>query len=97
MAIDESGDVVADTDELGTLLDLLARLWIAADTVQRVPGMDEPIFVGLSATESRWSRTGSIPMKTWVSRSTAAGTIGSPDAIGSSRSSSGILCLIGLS
>ena len=48
VAVDEPGDVVADADELGTLLERLEELGIAADTVQRVPGVGEPIFVGLS-------------------------------------------------
>jgi hypothetical protein len=48
VAVDESGDVVADADELGTLLERLAELGVTADTVQRVPGIGEPIFVGLS-------------------------------------------------
>ena len=48
MAVDGSGDVVADADELGALLERLAELGITADTVQRVPGIGEPMFVGLS-------------------------------------------------
>ena len=48
VAVDESGDVVADADELGPLLERLAQLGVTADTVQRVPGIGEPIFVGLS-------------------------------------------------
>ena len=48
VAVDESGDVVADADELGALLERLAELGITADTVQRVPGIGEPMFVGLS-------------------------------------------------
>ena len=48
VAVNESGDVVANADELGTLLERLEELEITADTVQRVPGIGEPIFVGLS-------------------------------------------------
>ena len=48
VAVDESGDVVADADELGPLLEQVADLGVTADTVQRVPGIGEPIFVGLS-------------------------------------------------
>jgi len=48
VAIEESGAVVADADELGTLLARLEELGITADTVQRVPRNDEPTFVGLS-------------------------------------------------
>ena len=48
VAVDDSGDVVADADELGALLERLAELGITADTVQRVPGIGEPMFVGLS-------------------------------------------------
>ena len=48
VAVDDSGDVVADADELGALLERLDELGITADTVQRVPGIGEPMFVGLS-------------------------------------------------
>jgi hypothetical protein len=48
VAVDESGDVVADADELGDLLERLAELGVTADTVQRIPGYGEPTFVGLS-------------------------------------------------
>ena len=48
VAVGESGDVVADADELGSLLARLEELGVIADTVQRVPGIGEPIFVGLS-------------------------------------------------
>ncbi len=48
MAVDVSGDVVADADELGSLLERLSELALTADTIQRVPGVGEPIFVGLS-------------------------------------------------
>jgi hypothetical protein len=48
VAVDEFGDVVADADELGPLLERLAELGLPADTIQRVPGVGEPIFVGLS-------------------------------------------------
>lgn len=48
VALDEAGDVVADADELGTLLENLASAGLHADTVQRVPSADEPLFVGLS-------------------------------------------------
>lgn len=48
VAVDEFGDVVAAADELGALLELLTELGVSADTVQSVPGVGEPIFVGLS-------------------------------------------------
>lgn len=48
VAVDESGDVVADADELEALLERLVELGLEADTIQRVPGVGEPIFVGLS-------------------------------------------------
>ena len=48
VVVGESGDVVADADELGALLEQVAECGLTADTVQRVPGVDEPIFVGLS-------------------------------------------------
>ena len=40
--------MVADAGELGTLLELLAEHDVTADTVQRVPGIGEPMFLGLS-------------------------------------------------
>jgi hypothetical protein len=48
VAVDESGDVVADADELRALLERLAEFGVTADIVQRVPGTGEPTFVGLS-------------------------------------------------
>ena len=48
MAVDESGDVVADADELGSILERLSELALTADTIQRVPDIGEPILVGLS-------------------------------------------------
>ena len=48
VAVDESGDVVADADELGSLLERLIELGVNADTVHRVPGIGEPMFIGLS-------------------------------------------------
>ena len=40
--------VSTDADELGSLRERVAELGVPADTVQRVPGIGEPIFVGLS-------------------------------------------------
>ena len=48
VAVDESGDIVADADELGPPLERFAESGLLADTIQRVPGVGEPIFVGLS-------------------------------------------------
>ncbi|MEK7425038.1 MAG: hypothetical protein AAB131_14505 [Actinomycetota bacterium] len=47
VALDEAGEVVADAGELGTLLEYLESAGIHADTVQRVPAADDPLFVGL--------------------------------------------------
>ncbi len=40
--------VFTDADELGSLRERVAELGVTADTVQRVPGIGEPIFVGLN-------------------------------------------------
>ncbi|MDX2380394.1 MAG: hypothetical protein QNM02_11635 [Acidimicrobiia bacterium] len=40
--------VFTDADELGSLRERVAELGVTADMVQRVPGVGEPIFVGLS-------------------------------------------------
>lgn len=48
IAVDNSGDVVADAAELGLLFDQVSKLGATGTTVQRVPGLDEPLFVGLS-------------------------------------------------
>jgi hypothetical protein len=48
VALDNVGDVVAAADELGVLLESLATAGIHAHVVQRVPGADDPMFVGLS-------------------------------------------------
>lgn len=48
VALDDSGDVVADSDDLGSLLERLAADGVHADIVHRVPGADDPLFVGLS-------------------------------------------------
>ena len=48
VALDDTGNVVADSEELGALLERLERAGLRADTVQRVPGADDPLFVGLS-------------------------------------------------
>jgi Family of unknown function (DUF5678) len=48
VAVDGTGEVVADSDELGTLLEHLAHSALTASTIQRVPEIDEPLFVGLS-------------------------------------------------
>ncbi len=48
VALDDAGNVVADADELGVLLERLETAGIHAHVVQRVPGADDPMFVGLS-------------------------------------------------
>ena len=48
VALDDAGDVVADADELGVLLENLEQAGIRAHVVQRVPSVDDPMFVGLS-------------------------------------------------
>ena len=48
MALDDTGNVVADSEELGSLLGGLEAVGLRANTVQRVPGADDPLFVGLS-------------------------------------------------
>lgn len=47
VALDHAGNVVADSDELGALLERLEVAGVHAHTVQRVPGADDPLFVGL--------------------------------------------------
>ncbi len=47
VALDDAGDVVADSDELGSLLERLEAAGVHAHMVQRVPGADDPLFVGL--------------------------------------------------
>lgn len=47
VALDDAGDVVADSEELGSLLERLEAASVHAHTVQRVPGADDPLFVGL--------------------------------------------------
>jgi hypothetical protein len=47
VALDDAGDVVADSEELGSLLERLEAAGVHAHTVQRVPGADDPLFVGL--------------------------------------------------
>ena len=47
VALDDAGDVVADAEALATLLDRLESTRVRAHTVQRVPGADNPMFVGL--------------------------------------------------
>lgn len=42
VAVDESGNVVADADELGSLLERLADLELHADTIQRVQPPSTP-------------------------------------------------------
>jgi hypothetical protein len=48
VALDDTGNVVADSEELGALLGRLEAAGLRANTVQRVPGADDPLFVGLS-------------------------------------------------
>ncbi len=47
VALDDSGEVVADADELGSLLERLEAAGVHANMVQRVPAADDPMFVGL--------------------------------------------------
>jgi len=47
VALNEAGDVVAVAAELGQLFDQLRAGRLRADTVQRVPGADDPLVVGL--------------------------------------------------
>ena len=47
VALDHAGNVVADSEELGVLLECLEVAGVHAHTVQRVPGADDPLFVGL--------------------------------------------------
>ena len=46
VALDDTGNVVADSEELGALLGRLEAVGLRANTVQRVPGADDPLFVG---------------------------------------------------
>ena len=48
VALDDAGDVVADADELGVLLDNLERAGVHAHVVQRIPSADDPMFAGLT-------------------------------------------------
>jgi len=48
VALDDTGNVVADSDELGELLERLEAVGLRANIVQRVPAADDPLFVGLS-------------------------------------------------
>jgi len=48
VALDDIGEVVADADELGSLLERLEAAGVHASMVQRVPSADAPLFVGLS-------------------------------------------------
>lgn len=48
VAVDAAGDVAADADELGVLLQWLAEFKVTADTIHRVPNIGDPTFVGLS-------------------------------------------------
>lgn len=48
VALDDTGNVVADSGELGLLLERLEAAGMRANTVQRVPGANDPLFVGLS-------------------------------------------------
>ena len=47
VALDAAGEVVADAAELAELLELVESAGVAASVVQRVPGLDDPVFVGL--------------------------------------------------
>ena len=45
--MDAAGEVVADAGELAELLALVESAGVPASVVQRVPGLDDPVFVGL--------------------------------------------------
>lgn len=47
VGVDAAGRVVADAEELDELLDSLDAAGIVGATVQRIPALDEPLFVGL--------------------------------------------------
>lgn len=47
VALNDAGDVVADAEELGPLLERLEAAGLHAQTVQRVPAADDPLFVGV--------------------------------------------------
>ena len=47
VGIDAAGLVVADAAELDELLDKLDAAGIVGATVQRIPALDEPLFIGL--------------------------------------------------
>ncbi len=47
VGVDAAGCVVADAEELDELLDSLDAAGIVGATVQRIPALDEPLFVGL--------------------------------------------------
>ena len=47
VALNGAGEVVADAGELAELLELVESAGVAASVVQRVPGLDDPVFVGL--------------------------------------------------
>ncbi len=46
VAVDRTGEIVADAAELGLLLDQVAKANLSASTVHRIPELDEPLFVG---------------------------------------------------
>jgi|GEM_PF-3009310 len=46
VAVDRTGEIVADAAELGLLLDKVAKANLSTSTVHRVPELDEPLFVG---------------------------------------------------
>lgn len=48
VALDGRGNVVVDADELGAVFERLKTAGLSARTVQRVPDVDDPMFVGLS-------------------------------------------------
>jgi hypothetical protein len=47
VGLDRDGKVVADAEALDVLLDKLDASGIVGATVQRIPAVDEPFFVGL--------------------------------------------------
>ena len=47
VAIGAHGDVVADAADLAGLLELLESTGAAGTTIQRIPGVDDPLVLGL--------------------------------------------------
>jgi len=47
VALDDAGEVVADSDGLASLLEGPEAAGVRASMVQRLPAADDPVFVGL--------------------------------------------------